>query len=297
MTVAMGRGVRLAGRAARRARRLSPVGLAGAVALALLVAAATFGPFLWPHDPLEQRILARLGGPSWAHPLGTDQYGRDILARLLAGARWSLTGAAIVCGGTTLFGFTVGALAGSLGGLADGVLGRAIEALLALPGLVTALAFTAVLGPSFPNLLLALILTNWPWYARTYRSLILRERAAGYVEGAIGLGATRPRVVLRHMLPNIIGPAVVIATANFGAVILNLAAPSFLGLGMQPPTPEWGMMINDARGFFQRHPWQMLAPGLCIALTVLAVNLTGDALRDLLDPRGAKGGRAVRAHR
>ena len=269
----------------RARRRIGAVGLLGAALLSALLAAALLGPLLWRADPFGQDILARLQGPSSAHPLGTDQYGRDLLARLLSGARWSLAGAALVCGGTTIVGFAVGALAGSSGGWLDHGLGRLIEALMALPGLVTALALTAVLGPSFPNLLLALVLTSWPWYARTYRSLVLRERSAGYVEGAVCLGATRARVVLRHMLPNIVGPAMVIATANFGAVILNLAALSFLGLGMQPPTPEWGMMINDARSFFQRQPWQMIAPGLCIALTVLAINLTGDALRDLLDPR------------
>jgi peptide/nickel transport system permease protein len=167
----------------------------------------------------------------------------------------------------------------------DTMLGRLIEALMALPGLVTALAFTAVLGPSFRNLLVALVVTNWPWYARAYRSILLKERAAPYVEGALALGAGRGRVLLRHVLPNVIGPAVVLATSNLGSVILSLAALSFLGLGIQPPTPEWGMMINDARPYFQRLPWQMIAPGLCIVLTVLAVNLSGDALRDALDPR------------
>jgi peptide/nickel transport system permease protein len=201
------------------------------------------------------------------------------------GARWSLAGALVVCTGTSLLGFTIGAIAASGTHLTDTVLGRAIDALMALPALVTALAAVSVLGPSFPSLLAAMIFTSWPWYARTYRALIIRERAAQYVEGARALGASHPRVVLRHMLPNVVGPAVVIATANFGSIILNLAALSFLGLGMQPPTPEWGMMINEARPFFQRLPWQMIGPGLCIALTVLGVNLSGDALRDALDPR------------
>jgi ABC-type dipeptide/oligopeptide/nickel transport system permease subunit len=127
--------------------------------------------------------------------------------------------------------------------------------------------------------------THWPSYARIYRALILRERSALYVEAAYAVGATRTRVVSRHILRNVVGPAAVLATANFGLVILSLASLSFLGLGMQPPTPEWGVMINEARAYFQRFPWQMIAPGACIALTVLAVNLTGDALRDMLDPR------------
>jgi ABC-type dipeptide/oligopeptide/nickel transport system permease subunit len=272
----------------RRHRRVR-VSLAGRLGLALLgtiVLVAMSGPLLWPHDPEAQNVMLRLQGPSAAFPLGTDGFGRDILARLLAGARWSLAGAAIVCLGTSALGFTLGALAATGRAATDAALGRLIEALMAVPSLVTALAITALLGPSFPNLLLALIMTSWPWYARTYRALIMQERAALYVEGAVVQGATRARVIFRHMLPNIGGPAIVIATGHFGNVILALASLSFLGLGMQPPTPEWGMMINEARNYFQRQPWQMVAPGLAIALTVLAINLTGDATRDLLDPHG-----------
>lgn len=266
-------------------RRVSGMGFAAWGMLLLIIAAALVGPPLWGVDPLAQQIEVRLQNPSPAHPLGTDQFGRDILARLLTGARWTLAGAVVVCAGVSLLGFAIGALAATGSRLTDTVLGRLIEALMALPGLVTALAFTAVLGPSFRNLLVALVVTSWPWYARAYRSILLKERAASYVESALALGAGRGRVLLRHVLPNVIGPAVVLATSNLGGVILSLAALSFLGLGIQPPTPEWGMMINDARPYFQRLPWQMIAPGLCIVLTVLAVNLSGDALRDALDPR------------
>src|SRR5205823_13386153 len=189
---------------------------------------------------------ALLQDPSLTHPLGTDEFGRDILARLLLGARWSLAGGAIICAGTSVLGFFIAALA--IGGdrKVDAILGRFIEAMMSLPGLVTALAFAAILGASFNNLLFALIVTSWPWYARTYRSLLLKERTAQYVESAVAAGAGHWRVLLRHAMPNIIGPAAVLATANFGAVILNLAGLSFLGLGMQPPTPEWGEMINEA---------------------------------------------------
>jgi ABC-type dipeptide/oligopeptide/nickel transport system permease subunit len=256
--------------------------------LLLIAVAAVVGPEVWPRDALEQAPAARLGPPSLLHPLGTDQFGRDIFARLLVGARWSLLGAIVVCTGTTILGFAIGALAAISSSFTDAALGRLIEALMAVPSIVTALACTAVLGPSFQNLLLALIMTGWPWYARTYRSLILKERAAPYVEAALALGASRWSAVVRHILPNISGPAVVVATTNVGAVILSLASLSFLGLGMQPPTPEWGMMINEGRPYFQRYPWQMLAPGLCITLTVLAINLAGDALQALLDPRTAR---------
>jgi ABC-type dipeptide/oligopeptide/nickel transport system permease subunit len=266
-------------------RRVSPIGFAAVAMLVAIVVTILVGPRLWGVDPLEQHIDQRLETPSWTHPLGTDQFGRDIAARLLAGGRWTLSGALVVCLGVSLIGFAAGAIAASGSRVTDSVLGRLIESLMALPGLVTALAITAVLGPSFRNLLIALIVTSWPWYARAYRSIILKERAAPYVEGAIALGAGRARVVLRHVLPNAIGPAVVLATTNLGNVILGLAALSFLGLGIQPPTPEWGVMINDARPYFQREPWQMIAPGLCIVVTVLCVNLAGDALRDALDPR------------
>lgn len=226
-----------------------------------------------------------LQNPSLAHPLGTDEFGRDIVARVLMGGRWSLAGAAVICGGTSLLGFMIASLAVSGGRKTDAVIGRLIEAMMAVPGLVTALAFASILGASFSNLLFALIVTSWPWYARTYRALLLKERSAQYVESAIATGASHWRVLFRHVLPNIIGPGTVLATANFGAVILNLAGLSFLGLGMQPPTPEWGQMVNDARRYFEEYPWQMVAPGLCIAITVLAINLLGDGLRDVADPR------------
>ena len=263
-----------------RFNELSPTGRIALLTLLAAAFAALIGPGLWGQGALDQHVELRLGNPSPAHPLGTDSFGRDTFARLLLGARWSLVGAAIVCLGTSALGFILGTLAAFGNRAIDATIGRLIEALLALPGLVAALALTAVLGPSFPDLLLALIVTSWPSSARIFRALILRERQAGYVEGAVALGASRWRIVLRHILPNILGPALVLATANFGGVILGLASLSFLGLGMQPPTPEWGRMINDARPYFQRYPWQMVAPGLCIALTVLAVNLSGDALRD-----------------
>jgi ABC-type dipeptide/oligopeptide/nickel transport system permease subunit len=265
--------------------RVNRSGMVAAVILLVIVGAAVIGPPLWAHDPLAQHTLIRLSNPSLAHPLGTDKYGRDIFARLLMGARWSLAGGVIVCLGTSVLGFLIGTLAAMSGRFVDSVIGRLIESLLALPGLVMALALTAVLGPSFRDLLVALVVTSWPRYARIYRALILQEREAGYVESAVALGAPKGRLVFRHILPNVIGPAAVLATANFGGVILGLASLSFLGLGMQPPTPEWGVMINEARAYFQTYPWQMIAPGLCIALTVLAVNMAGDALRDAFDTR------------
>jgi peptide/nickel transport system permease protein len=274
-------------RPARRSRwrRLGWTGGQALGFLLLLVVAAAVGPSVWGWGALDQHMDALLQNPSLQHPLGTDEFGRDIFARLLLGARWSLAGAAAICVGTSLLGFLIAALAVSAGYKTDAVVGRIIEAMMALPGIVTALAFSSILGASFLNLLIALIITSWPWYARTYRALLLKERTAQYVESAVAAGAGHWRILLRHILPNIIGPAAVLATANFGSVILNLAGLSFLGLGMQPPTPEWGEMINEAARYFQDYPWQMIAPGLCIAVTVLSVNLLGDGLRDVADPR------------
>lgn len=283
-------GAHTAPRLGRLSRVLVP-GALGILLLASVAIAACVGPAIWHADPLDQDIQARLRDPSVLHPLGTDQFGRDLLARILAGARWSLSGAAVACLGTSAVGFAVGAAAALSTRKVDALVSRAIEALMAVPTLVTALAFSSLLGPSFRNLLLALVITSWPWYARAYRALLMRERSALYVEAARALGATTPRTVVRHIVPNVLGPAVVLATANFGSVILNLAGLSFLGLGIQPPTPEWGSMINEARPYFQQAAWQLIAPGLCIALTVLAVNLTGDALRDVFDPRVGGGSR------
>ena len=265
--------------------RLGWTGIEALVFLGFLIVIAIVGPQVWRWGALEQHMDVLLQDPSLSHPLGTDEFGRDILARLLMGARWSLAGAAIICMGTSVLGFFIAALAVSGNRKTDTIVGRIIEAMMALPGLVTALAFASILGASFVNLLFALIVTSWPWYARTYRALLLKERTMQYVESAVAIGAGRWRVLFRHVLPNIIGPAAVLATANFGSVILNLAGLSFLGLGMQPPTPEWGEMINEAARYFEEYPWQMIAPGLCIAATVLAINLLGDGLRDVADPR------------
>jgi ABC-type dipeptide/oligopeptide/nickel transport system permease subunit len=251
------------------------------IALLLIVA----GPALWPTSATEQNASIRLQGPSLDHPLGTDQFGRDTAARIMLGGRWTLLGAATVTAGVTTIGLFVAALATSGFRWLDEILGRLVESMLAIPNLVIALAVAAILGPSFRNLILALIAAGWPWYARAYRAAMLRERASGYVEGAEVIGASRYRIALWHIGPNVFGQVLVLATTNLGFVILNLAALSFIGLGVQPPTPEWGAMINDARPFFQTHPGQMLVPGICIVITVILINLAGDALRDHLDPK------------
>ncbi len=272
----------------RRPRGLGPSGWAALGGLALIVALVLVGPLLWPPDPLAQAIGSRLAGPSPAHPLGTDQYGRDTLARLLAGGRWSLLGALLVCLGTTALGGVLGVAAALGPRWLDHAIGRITATFQAVPGVLLALALTALLRPSFGNLVLALVLTNWTWYARMYRALIVRELAAPYIEGARAIGVGTGGLLVRHILPNILGPALVVATINVGAVVLNLSALSFIGLGLPPPTPEWGNMINEARPLFQRVPRLMLAPGLCIATVVLCVNVLGNALRDMIDVQISK---------
>ncbi len=256
------------------------MGMVGLIGVAILI-----GPYLWAASPTDQNAAMRLQGPSLEHPLGTDQYGRDTAARILLGGRWTLLGAGFVTLGVTVIGLAVAALATSGFRWVDRILGRLVDSFLAIPNLVIALAVAAVLGPSFTNLIIALVVAGWPWYARAYRAAMLRERASGYVEGAEAIGASRSRIAFRHVGPNVFGQVLVLATTNLGFVILNLAALSFIGLGVQPPTPEWGSMINEARPFFQTHPGQMLVPGICIVLTVVLINLSGDALRDHLDPR------------
>jgi ABC-type dipeptide/oligopeptide/nickel transport system permease subunit len=253
----------------------------------LIVLLVVVGTWAWPHDPLRQQIAIRLSPPSWTHPLGTDQFGRDLVARLLHGGRWSLLGAGVVCVGTTALGFGLGGLAACGPRWLDMVIGRCTETFQAVPPVLLALAFAAMLTPSFGNLLLALILTNWTWYARVYRALIAKELAAPYVEGARAIGVGTGTLLRRHILPNILGPAIVVATTNFGAVILHVSALSFVGLGLPPPTPEWGNLIGEARTFFQRAPLLMIAPGVCISVTVVCLHSLGNALRDWVDVRSA----------
>lgn len=255
----------------------------------MVALAIALGPVAWSHDPSQTDLRGRLAGPSRAHPLGTDEFGRDILSRILHGGRRSLGGAVAVVGGATSLGMIVGVAAGSRGRTLDALLARTIDAFLAIPPLVIALATVGVLGKSFGNLLLALVLTGWPWYARVYRSFVLRERNAEYVTAAVALGCSRTRIMWRHIGPNIIGPALVLSSVNLGNAVLGLASLSFLGLGVQPPHAEWGAMVSEARGRFDSHPWLMVVPGLAIGVTVVIANLLGDAIRDAVDPRGPLG--------
>jgi ABC-type dipeptide/oligopeptide/nickel transport system permease subunit len=260
-----------------------------ALAVLLLVAVAvSLGPLVWTHDPEAIVLTDKYASPGLESPLGTDDFGRDLLSRILHGGRRTILGSLIVLAGCTVGGVVIGAGGAVLGGRWDVFTGRLIDLFLALPSLVVALGIVGVLGKSFPNLLVALILTGWPWYARIYRSLVLRERNLPYIEAAHSLGATRLRILVRHIAPNIAGPAVVVATVNLGNAMLSLAALSFLGLGVQPPQAEWGAMVSEARYHFQTHPWLIIVPGLAITLSTLCVNVLGDGLRDMLDVRSSR---------
>lgn len=262
-----------------------PLSATGVVIVTLLVLAAVFAPYLAPHDPTATDALGRLAGTSMAHPLGTDELGRDVLSRMLFGARWSLGVAILATGVVMAIGLVVGTISGYYGGVVDALIMRVIDVLLALPNLVLYLAIVGTLGPGIRNVFIALISISWAGYARVVRGLVLASREREYVRASLGLGATHRRLMLRHILPNVISPVVILGSLQAGGVILALAALGFFGLGAQPPTPEWGTMINQARLFLQAAPTLMIYPGLAISLAVLGFNLLGDALRDTLDPR------------
>lgn len=265
--------------------RLAATGLA---IVAVLTLAAIFAPLLAPHDPTVIDPLNNLQGSSRDHLLGTDELGRDVFSRLLMGARWSLGIAALATVCVMLVGTMIGLVAGYLGGWIDAIVMRIVDALLALPSLVLYLAIIGTLGPGIRNVFIALVSISWASYARVMRGLVLSVRERAFVKASRSLGAGNGRLMLRHILPNVISPIIVLATLQLGGTILALAALGFFGLGAQPPTPEWGTMINQGRLFLQTNPGLMVYPGIAISLAVLGFNLMGDGLRDVLDPQLAR---------
>jgi peptide/nickel transport system permease protein len=266
-----------------------PHGRAGITFLGFLVLLALIGPALVP-DPFRQFDVLELAStpPSADHPFGTDQLSRDVLSRVVSGARVSLAVAALAVALSLTLGAAVGLLAGYWGGMVDAILMRLVDAALAVPRLFLLLIVLAV-PERVPLLALILLIGTTGWFttSRLVRAETLRLREEGFVRAAEALGATRRRVILRHLLVNTSGPLLVAATLGVGEVILLEAGLSFLGLGVRPPTPSWGGMILDARQVLEAAPWVGVFPGVAITLTVLATNLVGDALRDALDPRGA----------
>jgi peptide/nickel transport system permease protein len=257
----------------------------GAVIVATVFAAALGAPWLLPWDAATQDLANRLQGPTWAHWFGLDELGRDILARVLLGARVSLLVGIVVVGVSSVVGMIVGAVSGYYGGRIDQVIGRVMDVLMAFPGMLLAIALVAVLGPSLVNVVLALAVIGWVGYARLVRGQVLRAREFEYVTAARALGAGTTRILARHVLPTALPPLLVQATLGMAGAILSEAALSFLGLGVQPPTPSWGTMINGGRVHLLDAPHLTVFPGLFLAIVVLGFNFLGDGLRDAIDPR------------
>jgi peptide/nickel transport system permease protein len=260
--------------------------LAGLLLLVLFVLCAVLAPSLAPQDPAQLDLAARLTPPSAAHWFGTDELGRDVLSRTLFGARVSLTVAFAVVAISLAMGLVLGMLAGFYGGLLDTVINLYLtNAFLALPGILLAVAFVAFLGPSLINLICALALAAWVNYARLVRAQVMAVKQREFVQAARSLGAGDLRLMLRHILPNILQPLLVQTAVGMAAAVLAEATLSFLGLGVQPPTATWGAMLNDARSHLFESPYLIFFPATAVALCVLAFNLVGDGLRDYLDPR------------
>jgi len=273
-------------RATLRWIRARPLGALSIALIAFLIVLAFAGPGNTPYDPLAQDAAAQAKPPSAAHRLGTDYLGRDVLSRVVVGARPSLgVGLASVLI-ALVAGSALGILSGYVGGTADLILQRVVDVLLTLPGLVLALALLAIVGAGFASLIGVIAVVLTPGIARVVRSATLVVSAAGYIESARAVGATGGRIVIRHVLPNVMATVLVLASLNIGNAILFEAALSFLGLGVQPPQPSWGNMLSGpARAFFEVAPWMAVFPGLAVSLAVLGFNLLGDTMRDVLDPR------------
>ena len=269
-----------------RTKAIPGLAAAGVLLLALFVVCAVFAPVLAPHDPAQLDLNARLLPPSHAHFFGTDELGRDILSRTLYGARISLIVAVSVVAISLSIGLVAGALAGFYGGWLDAIINiYVMNAFLALPGILLAIAFVAFLGPGLWNLILALSIGGWVGYARLVRAQVMAVKEREFVEAARALGAGDLRILLRHILPNILQPVIVQAAIGMAGAVLAEATLSFLGLGIPPPAASWGSMMNDARSHLFESPYMVAFPAIAVMLCVLSFNFIGDALRDRMDPR------------
>jgi peptide/nickel transport system permease protein len=265
--------------------------LVGVIWIAMTILLAVFAPFIAPY-PEQGRgasdIPNRLQAPGWEHPFGTDESGRDVLSRVVYGARLALVMPVIVMTGVAVIGIPLGGIAGYFGGLVDEVIMRITDLFLAFPGLILAMALVAFLGASLRNVGIALVITWWPWYTRLVRGMAVSLRQRGYIKAGRSMGLSDLHIVFRHILPNAMGPVIVQMTLDVGVVILEVAGLSFIGLGAKPPTADWGLMISTGRDYALDHWWVGTFPGLAIFLLVLAFNFVGDGLRDVLDPRAKR---------
>jgi len=258
---------------------------AGMAIVLLAVVTASFAPLIAPYDPLKANLREMLRPPSLRHPLGTDELGRDILSRIIYGSRISLTLGVVSVGIGLMGGLPLGAVGAYYGGAADLVIMRFIDILLAFPAILLAIVVVSILGPGLYNAMIAVGVAQLPIYARLIRSVVLSIKEKDFVEAARALGAGDSWILFRHIVPNAMAPIIVQATLNIASAILSAAALGFLGLGAQPPTPEWGTMLSKGRVYLRVAPHVTTFPGLAILLTVLGFNLLGDGLRDALDPR------------
>lgn len=266
--------------------RRSPGAIIGLVIVAVILLGAIFAPLIAPADPLAQDLLHQSAHPSWHHLMGTDRSGRDIFSRVLYGSQVSIRIGFEAVGLAITFGTFIGVLAGYAGGGLDTILMSVMDLMLAFPSIILAIGIATILGPSINNLMIAVGIVYIPQYARLARSSVLTVKNLEYIDAARALGARLPRILARHVLPNILAPLLVQATLGIATATLEAAGLSYLGLGARPPFPEWGAMLNDARDYWLSAPWALIFPGVAITVMVLGFNLLGDGLRDALDPAG-----------
>ena len=262
-----------------------PLAMVGLAILVLLISIAVLAPYIAPYDPDAIEISRRLQWPNQDHLLGTDKVGRGVLPRIIFGARLSLLMPAIIVVISLTIGTTVGLLSGFKGGLVDSLLMRVVDIKSSFPGLLLTLAIIGMLGPGLFNAVIAMSISGWTGYARIIRGMTLSFREMEFIEAAKCLGASDRYILIKHILPNVVSPVVLLATLNMAGAILSLAGLGFLGLGAQPPTAEWGSMLSDSQGLIFSAPYLIFIPGIAIMITVLAFNLLGDGLRDAMDPK------------
>jgi peptide/nickel transport system permease protein len=261
---------------------------AGFIILVIIVAMALLAPWIAPADPLKVNLSERLKNPSIQHPMGTDELGRDYFSRIIYGARISLLTAAGVTLGCLLIGVAIGLVAGYTGNIVDEILMRIVDIFLAFPSILLSFAIAGLLGPSIINLMIAMTATGWVSYSRVIRSEVLVIKEQDFILASKAIGCNHFRILVRHIIPNIISPIIVLATLDIGTVILGICGMSYLGLGAQPPVPEWGSMLNAGQKYMESVPFLMFFPGLMIFITVMAFNLVGDGIRDALDSKNTE---------
>lgn len=259
--------------------------------MVILLLLAAFAPLIIPYPGdvgMDNHLEISLQAPSWAHWFGTDEMGRDLFSRILYGTRISIVTAVVAITIAVLFGSALGAIAGTIGGWVDEVIMRVCDAFLSFPPLLLAIATTAMLGPSLENAQLSIIISWWPWYTRLLRGQAISVKEKPFVKAAEAIGTKKLTIMFKHIVPNCISPIIIQASMDMGSIILTIASLSFLGLGAQPPIPEWGLMVSTGKNYFMTAWWYGVYPGLAIFLAVLTFNLLGDGLREILDPKTRK---------